>query len=743
MSLNISGVPDQIVYLVGSGQVHILPEISITGAELVMQTIDIFSVDAIGISYSSDGSGFFVDNNTEVYDGTSTLIGAFNNSPANYLNLLIYANDDDLSTFLQGITVDLQGVGGDNSVDFYFTIREAGSFRLDRFYPVVPIVYTTSNTAPTVTLSPSASNLIVTENGTAVDVFANVAVSTVETGQKIVDFNLTVTHADAGNDVLTVDGTAITLSNGANGNTAGHGYGYTVTIGQDGVAHLTFTSTTGMYEHAFSSMIDAVSFLNGSDDPSAADRVISLEYLRDNGGVANNGHDGLVTSGLDTTIHVTAVNDAPTVSTAVSTALYVEDGAPVSVFSATTIDTVEAGQTIIGVTLAVEHVEAGTDVLTIDGMAIALVDGSHGTTSANGVGYSITISGGTATLTLSKAAGLSVAATQSLIDGITFHATSQDPSTQDRDIVLTGIQDSGGTANGGIDATSANYRTVVHVEAVDDAATVALTDTVTSLSEGASTGSHFKVANITISDVDGGSNALSLTGADAAMFEIENGQLYLKSGVTLDFETNKFLDVTVNVDTAAPGSPDDSQNLRITLTDVVEPIIGNNRPNLLTGSSNGELIDGRGGNDTIRGNGGDDTIVGGRGSDQMSGGAGKDVFVFKDVSDSPVDGPNNQSWWNRGGDNGHHDVISGFVHGADKIDLSAIDADPSHHGNQAFAFRGTGGVVHQPGQLYVRYFSLSGRDVTIVSADTDGDGVPDLQIELKGHIGLTGGDFVL
>jgi serralysin len=72
---------------------------------------------------------------------------------------------------------------------------------------------------------------------------------------------------------------------------------------------------------------------------------------------------------------------------------------------------------------------------------------------------------------------------------------------------------------------------------------------------------------------------------------------------------------------------------------------------------------------------GNDTLTGGLGLDRMNGGGGRDVFDFNRVVDT-----------------GHTlataDVISGFVHGGDRIDLSTLDANASVTGNQAFTFIG-------------------------------------------------------
>ncbi len=107
---------------------------------------------------------------------------------------------------------------------------------------------------------------------------------------------------------------------------------------------------------------------------------------------------------------------------------------------------------------------------------------------------------------------------------------------------------------------------------VNAAPTVTLTNKLASLAENADTGSSIKISDIVIADDGNGTNVLSLSGDDAAMFEIVGGnELHLKAGVTLDFETNPSLDVTVRVDDAQIGVTfEDSDSLAIAITNVNE-----------------------------------------------------------------------------------------------------------------------------------------------------------------------------
>jgi hypothetical protein len=111
----------------------------------------------------------------------------------------------------------------------------------------------------------------------------------------------------------------------------------------------------------------------------------------------------------------------------------------------------------------------------------------------------------------------------------------------------------------------------ITVTDVNEAPQVALVETVTTLAENAEVAAARRVADIVITDDEAGENVMSLAGADAEMFVIDSGSLYLKANVTLDHETNPVLEVVVRVDDATVGeTPDDAAELAITVTDVNE-----------------------------------------------------------------------------------------------------------------------------------------------------------------------------
>jgi hypothetical protein len=108
----------------------------------------------------------------------------------------------------------------------------------------------------------------------------------------------------------------------------------------------------------------------------------------------------------------------------------------------------------------------------------------------------------------------------------------------------------------------------IAVTDVNDAPSVALENVVSEISENADTTAAVKVADIVISDDALGSNALTLSGAGAAFFEIIGTELFLKAGAVLDFETAAALEVSVDVeDATVGGTPDDSAVLSLAVTD--------------------------------------------------------------------------------------------------------------------------------------------------------------------------------
>ncbi|WP_170976421.1 calcium-binding protein [Rhizobium sp. FKL33] len=146
------------------------------------------------------------------------------------------------------------------------------------------------------------------------------------------------------------------------------------------------------------------------------------------------------------------------------------------------------------------------------------------------------------------------------------------------------------------------------------------------------------------------------------------------------------------------------------------------------GRGNDRLL-GEAGNDKLYGSEWSDIIAGGAGQDRMEGLGGKDIFVFNAISDSTTSAS---------------DKIVGWEFGSDKIDLSAIDADTTKVGNQAFNFFGSlKPIFGSAGDLWAE---VSGAAIKI-KGDVNGDGAADFQAVIYDSEiyakSLTASDFVL
>ncbi len=107
----------------------------------------------------------------------------------------------------------------------------------------------------------------------------------------------------------------------------------------------------------------------------------------------------------------------------------------------------------------------------------------------------------------------------------------------------------------------------ISVGDVNESPSLTLENIVIALSETISTSNPIRVADIIIADDALGMNVLGLSGADSALFDIQDDVLVVKPGAILDFETNPVLDVTVSVDDSTVGNtPDDVASMVVNVT---------------------------------------------------------------------------------------------------------------------------------------------------------------------------------
>lgn len=153
---------------------------------------------------------------------------------------------------------------------------------------------------------------------------------------------------------------------------------------------------------------------------------------------------------------------------------YTEGAAPVNVFNGASVTTVESGQLITGLTLTLADLADGaSEKLVVDGTAISLTQGTSGTsTGGASIDYSVSVSGSTATVTLSKTA--TAADWQGYVDRLQYRNDSDNPTTSSgRTVTLTSITDSGGSANGANPTASLAIASTVGLSAVNDVPAIA------------------------------------------------------------------------------------------------------------------------------------------------------------------------------------------------------------------------------------------------------------------------------
>ena len=191
---------------------------------------------------------------------------------------------------------------------------------------------------------------------------------------------------------------------------------------------------------------------------------------------------------------------------------------------------------------------------------------------------------------------------------------------------------------------------------------------------------------------------------------------------TLDFSgwsSNSRIDLNPGASSDGGGQ---TFNVQIAFGTLIENAVAGAGDDRITGNGVANVLIGGGGNDIIQG---------GLGGDRPQGGAGADIFVYG-TGDSRDYAPRSD------GKKWTPDVLTDFVSGTDRIDLSAIDAIAGSAGDDAFIYIGAGVFTGQAGQL--RTFTSEG--FLHIYGDTDGDTFADLHIVAVGtQILVT--DFVL
>src|SRR5690606_16960187 len=245
------------------------------------------------------------------------------------------------------------------------------------------VTVTAVNDAPVVTTT--SGNASFTENGAAVAVDGSLTLSDVD-NTTIAGSTVQIT----GNYANGQDTLSFTNQNGITGS-------WDATAG---TLTLTGTATVAQYQAALRS----ITYSNSSDNPSTSARTVSFTVS-----------DGTASSTAATRgVTVTAVNDAPVVTTTSGNASFTENGAAVAVDGSLTLSDVD-NTTISGATVQITGNYAnGQDTLSF--------------TNQNGITGSWDDTTGTLTLTGTA----TVAQYQAALRSITYSNSSESPSTSGR-----------------------------------------------------------------------------------------------------------------------------------------------------------------------------------------------------------------------------------------------------------------------------------------------------------------------
>ncbi|MDD2880336.1 MAG: DUF4347 domain-containing protein [Rhodoferax sp.] len=280
------------------------------------------------------------------------------------------------------------------------------------------------------------------------------------------------------------------------------------------------------------------------------------------------------------TITVTPVNDIPTLTATAAGTLatpvaFAEGDAAKALFTATAASAVDTGQNITELKVMVSGLRDGAaEILVVGTTQVALTHDLVSKVASNGVNYTVSVTGGTATVTLTKTDTGSN--WNGFVNGLKYENTSQNPTEGVRAVTLVNLKDDGGDHN----TSELAITSRVNVTAVNDVPVVTSGAGPVSLAENIAVSTVVYTATAT--DVENQTLTYSLSGADASAFDINSvtGAVTLK--VSPDFETKSSYSFNV-LATDSQAGVSSPQAVVVTVTNVNEaPRIDNLGTDLLT-----------------------------------------------------------------------------------------------------------------------------------------------------------------
>ena len=310
---------------------------------------------------------------------------------------------------------------------------------------------------------------------------------TINSGRVNSEDLLGVMHQGTGAGQIGVSGSLIYYSNNVVG----------IATGGTGSNPLVINFNSLATPTVVSALLQRLSYSNSNTtDIGTGARNIQVTLADGTGGVSNVANISLA---------ITAVNDAPTATITASNLTFTEGGSAVAVFSNTAVSPVEASQRIDEIVFRVLNVgNSSSERLRIDGTDVFLSNGNSVSTLTNSLSIAVAYNSGTAEVTISSTAGLTAAAVNALVNGMTYANDSKAPIGSSRSVELVSVRDNGGGSN----TTNVGTASAVTLVPVNDSPTLAggpyvLTGTSEDFS---STGVQINtvLAGLTYSDPDSG-----------------------------------------------------------------------------------------------------------------------------------------------------------------------------------------------------------------------------------------------
>jgi len=233
------------------------------------------------------------------------------------------------------------------------------------------------------------------------------------------------------------------------------------------------------------------------------------------------------------------------------------------------------------------------------------------------------------------------------------------------------------------------------------------------------------IASSTLADADGlgtvnyqwKANGAAIAGATSSTFVLGASQIGQSITVSASYTDRQ----------GTPESVTSAATPNVTAIGSGLVIVGNASNEVLSGAGAGDTISGGDGFDRLLGLGGDDSLDGGSGTDLLTGGAGADTLTGGAGADRFI----YTSRLDSGNSLGTRDVITDFLAGTDRIDLSGVDANTAASGNQTFSWRG---LLAFSGAGELRMVYDAGSSQTRIEANIDSDtSTVEMSIALSGN----------